>query len=167
MQLILKIILSILLLVIIYQDFKHRAIWLPVLPIAIFLQLALAIKTLGISEAFYNFLLNLGIVFFQLTALYAYFLIKHRNLHIPLFKHYLGWGDVLFFLVLAAAFAPFNFVVVLISLLIISLIVGLFLAHNAKTIPLAGIMAVCYTPLLWILQFNETFNPYIDLITRY
>ncbi|MFA6400438.1 MAG: hypothetical protein WCX31_02265 [Salinivirgaceae bacterium] len=162
-----KILLSLFLLIIIYQDFKHRAIWWPVLPMAFLLQLAMAIKSLGISEAFYNFILNLGIVCIQLSVLYAYFLIKHRSLRIPFFKQYLGLGDVLFFLVLAAAFAPFNFVLVLICLLIISLIAGLFLNHKSKTIPLAGIMAVCYMPLLWISQFNATFNPYIELINRY
>lgn len=142
---VINISIFLLLAVIIYQDFRYRAIsWitLPLLFIAFAINYILAT---GINSFLHAFLLNNGFIVFQLIAVTAYFSFKNRSL-INIASEYIGWGDILFFVVAAAVFSPVNFIVFYLLCIIVVLLVALayraFKKTSSFTIPLAGAMAL-------------------------
>ncbi len=170
MELTLKITLTILLLIIAIQDFKHRAVWWLLFPIAVVVQLSIAYIYFSSWEFLFFSILNLAIIAIQLVVLYAYLLFKLRKTETKktkLIRKYLGLGDILFFVILATAFSTLNFIIVLLLLLTLSLIVAVFTFKKNGTIPLAGIMALGYTFLLWISYIVPSINPYIEIINIY
>lgn len=164
MILLITIILSLLLLLIFIQDWKFRGVWWPVFPVVFIIQALYSIKIIGYSELLPIFLINGLILITQLVILYLYLVIKKKKLKNPLFKEYLGWGDVLMVLVLTIAFSPLNFIVFLLSGLLLSLLVVFLSRGKLKTIPLAGILALAYGIFIWVTKFYPSFNPFVEFI---
>lgn len=164
MMLLITLILTFLLLIIIYQDWKFRAVWWPLFPMVFIIQCSLSVRVLGFNDFLLFLAMNLGILLMQLTVLYFYFAIKQKEMKIPLFKQYLGWGDVLLFLFLTTAFSPLNFVLFVMSGLILSLFLFLIIRKKSKTIPLAGILAAEYVIFILVTKFYLDLNPYVELI---
>ncbi|MBL4648292.1 MAG: hypothetical protein JKY03_01075 [Aureispira sp.] len=138
-------------LLIIYQDFKERAISVWTIPLIFLLSLYLAWSDF-IWEAWF-LLFNVSFIAVQLLGVSLYFSLKHRQ-WINVTKDYLGLGDVLFFLAITPLFAPLQFCCFFVaSLVFILLGAGIYhlSIHKLKTIPLAGAMSICwllYTALL-------------------
>jgi len=138
-------------LLIIYQDFKERAISVWTIPLIFLLSLYLAWSDL-IWEAWF-LLFNVAFIAVQLLGVSLYFSLKHRQ-WVNVTKDYLGLGDVLFFLAITPLFAPLQFCCFFVaSLVFILLGAGIYhlSIHKLKTIPLAGAMSICwllYTALL-------------------
>ena len=127
-----------------YQDFKDRAIsW----------YLPLLILLLGLIGAFVNetilwrdYLASLSFVVLQIAGLYVYLAIKKKSIKINLTGDFLGWGDLLFFVAMIPYFEFKEYVVLLITGMVLSLlaqkIVQFF--YRSDSIPLAGWLSVFY-----------------------
>lgn len=163
-MLLITLILSLLLLIIFYQDLRYRGVWWPVFPVVFVVQLLYSMKSIGYHELVPIIIMNGLILITQLMILYLYLTVKKKNLKIPLFKEYLGWGDVLMVLVLTTSFSPLNYIVFLLLGLLFSLLAVLLSRGRLKTIPLAGIVAAEYCIFIWIIYFNPQIEPYVELI---
>ncbi len=135
---------------IVYQDFKYRAIawwWIPLLLVLLGSKGLLTYEATvwGKSTA-----MNLGFTLVQLLGVTAYFSLKEQR-WVNIIDRYLGLGDVLFFTVVCLAFPPMHFVWWFLTG-IVATIVGYgtyLLLHKSgrKEVPLAGAMAI------WFLGF--------------
>jgi hypothetical protein len=145
--------LGLVFLLIIYQDFKERAISAWTIPFLFLLSLYLA-WTDDIWEACF-LLYNLSFIGIQLLGVSLYFSIKHRQ-WINVTKDYLGLGDVLFFLAITPLFAPLQFCSFFIGSLLF-ILVGAGIYHlsinKLKTIPLAGAMSLCWLLYMAFLSY--------------
>ena len=133
--------LCIILLIIIVQDLKYRAIHvsLPLLLVIV----ALIINYLDFKLNFTHMLYNVLFVGLNILGLFLYFSIKEKRLYNPV-DTMLGLGDILFFLAIAPLFSLQAFIVFFVSGLIFSL--GIHLITNMfktiETIPLAGYLSI-------------------------
>ena len=131
-------------LIIIYQDFKERAISAWTIPFVFFPSLYLAWSNVFWEPWFLLF--NLCFIGIQLLGVSVYFSIKHKE-WINVTQNYLGLGDVLFFVAITPLFAPLQFCSFFIGSLLF-ILVGAGIYHlsinKLKTIPLAGAMSLCW-----------------------
>jgi hypothetical protein len=143
-------------LIIIYQDFRHRAIswWLiPLMLILGFLQSSIYHNW---QMSLHFFIQNLIFLIVQVFILFIYFFIREKRF-VNIIDTWLGLGDVLFFLGLATLFSLINFVAFFIGSIIATLLIFIIISQfstTLKTIPLAGGMAACYILMLAFLNFN-------------
>ena len=152
--------------IIIFQDFKQRQIsWILIPLLFILLSLISVQETGGIKTSLQLFLVNCVFIFFQLICLTVYFSIKERKLN-NIINTYIGIGDVLFFIVLAAAFSPLNFIIFYVFSLILTvvgvLLLKLFKPFSLKEIPLAGTMSLALIICFIYKYFHHNFNFYDD-----
>lgn len=164
-MLILQILSILVFSVMLYQDFRLRAIsWIlfPVLAtIVIFIaSIELPIKTIISFTGF-----NLIFITLQLALLAFYFSLKNKKLVLRLDK-YIGTGDILLFYVFSIAFSPVNFIIFFTISLLIILITWLIIILVAKpkisTIPLAGAFSVVMIVLMGIKIFKPEMDFYND-----
>lgn len=124
--------------VIIYQDFRYRAISAFVL--LLLLLLLLLDNGLQVDGAF-----NLAFIILQLTVLTAYISLKNKRLT-NIIDSYLGLGDILFLVVACAAFSTPDFLVFYVAGLVFSLLAfmsyKLVRKNTTAEIPLAGLMSI-------------------------
>ena len=136
--------LLLLLTIIVLQDFKHRLISWPLIPLLFLCFLAQGLIKSPIPELFRYTLFNLTFIFLQLLVLTLYISIKQKKI-VNIINSYLGLGDILFFAVITIAFSPINFILFYLAGLIFTLIsYRIYIAiHTAgsKEIPLAGTMS--------------------------
>lgn len=145
-------------LIIIYQDFRHRAISWWLIPLMLFLGFWQSNILHHWQVSLHFFFQNFLFLFFQLIILFLYFSIKEKRL-VNIVDSWLGLGDILFFVGLATLFSIINFVAFFIGSIVVTLLIFMiskFFVKKLKTIPLAGGMAACYILLLVFLNFNPT-----------
>lgn len=128
-----------------FQDFRDRAIsWF----------LPLLICTVGLVNATINEQLDwlsysVSFVFIvaQITVIYLYLVFKTRSWKVDLTNHYLGWGDILFFIAVIPLFDYQSFVFLFLGGMLFTLIGQLILNSfkRSKTVPLAGWLSVFYS----------------------
>ncbi len=127
-----------------YQDFKFRAISWPLL----LLLLLLLLLTKGFQP---ETGINLLFVAAQLVFLTLYISLKNKRFT-NIIDTYLGLGDILFLVVVCAAFSTYEFVIFYIAGLLFSLlafiIYRLLNRSASKEIPLAGLMSIVMIALL-------------------
>ncbi len=132
--------LLLLLLIVIYQDFKSRAIWWGLIPL-----LTIAVGVLGFQELghyLWRFWLINGLFFcLQLLVLTVYFSLKNKKITNITNRH-LGLGDILFFIPLSGLFSLWNIIIFLLTILLVSIFAALLLPKHRQNIPLAGIFAI-------------------------
>lgn len=160
MQFILLSSLLILLSIIVYQDVKDRAVSWILFPLAAVLIVAYYHYLFSLIDLVLHFLINLLVVGILLVCLTGYVYLRFKDKGTNLWNHF-GLGDVLFFLVLACSFSPFNFIFFTILSLIFAILVSLFQSSKMKTVPLAGYQALCLM-LLLIVQRIFSLNPFND-----
>jgi hypothetical protein len=142
---------------IIYQDFKYRAISWWTIPL-------LFLSSIGVAIHSFYFdwkviIVNLTLVAFQYLGVTLYFSIKNQKI-INITRHYLGLGDLLFLLAITPLFAPLHFCCFLIGSLLLTLILTVLLSllnRTLKTIPLAGFLSLyllLLIPLTRIFQYS-------------
>ncbi len=153
------IILFILLLITAYQDFKWRGIHWIIIPFLAGSFLFFSLQANTLWEVLNNAFINFCFVLLQFLLVSTWFSIKSRK-PVNIFKQYTGIGDWLFFICLCLAFSPLNFILFLISALIISLLIHLAVLLLSKkterTVPLAGLVAML---LLGVLIIESVFYP--------
>jgi len=141
------------------EDFKHRTVRVFWFPIVLMLAICYAVYEIGFNALYMNtgvILLFLGV---QTFFLLAYFIIKHRK-WVDLTDQHIGWGDVLFLLVVVPLFSPFVYILFYVFSLLCTIlfVLGYQLLRNRMTfIPLAGIQAVCLICLLCVHQLKHAF----------
>lgn len=141
---------------VVYQDFKDRAISVWTIP-SIFLLGLYAAWSSPIWEPWFLYF-NLSFVAIQLIGVSLYFSIKHKQ-WINITEHYLGLGDICFFLAITTLFSPAQFCCFFIgSLILILLVTGIYhwSVQKIKTIPLAGAMSLCWLLYLIALYYYNT-----------
>ena len=135
----LKVLLSVSLCAIVYQDFKDKAVsfyWFPML--AIFGGVLHYTNTVGELFLMHSGI-NLGFVSLILMLLWLYVKIRKRH---SFFKAF-GSGDLLMFYALSFSMASVTFIVCFVFSMLFALILS-FVLSNKNEIPLAGYMAVFF-----------------------
>ena len=128
-----------LLFMVIYQDWKIRAVHVLIFPLLFisslyFLSLSeMSPKSIG---------MNLLFILVLIGCLYSYLSIKHKKF-IHFFKEYFGLGDLLFLVAITPLFTERNFVLFVITGTLLTLLVESVLIHyrKEKTNPFAGYLA--------------------------
>ena len=138
-----KLLLIISLLAIAYQDSKERKVSLWLLMVAFFLTGGLHYHHSVEVLFWYSIFLNIGIVILIITILLIYARLKLKQ---GLEKAF-GFGDLLFFLVIAVGFPTVSFIILFSFSLIFSLIIVVTLKkkYRFKTVPLAGLQALFFS----------------------
>lgn len=159
MFLLIDIVLITLLSLIVYQDFKSRAISWILLPLLIGLLFYKGLAIMELKSVFYFGLFNLSFVIVHLLILTIYMSVKNRRIT-NIIDTYIGLGDILLFVVLCFAFSPFNFIfffVISILITIISVLVYKLITKNEyKEIPLAGAQSML---MILILVYSNVIHP--------
>ncbi len=166
MEIILLIILISLLAVVVFQDFKHRAISWFLIPLLFMGFIGYAILTIEVGALITYIGINLYIVFSTLLGATLVISIKNKKIT-NIINTYLGLGDILFFVVLATVFSPINFVLFFIGSMAIACIVygGIALFKKKEILtPLAGAMSVLLIIVMVVGQFVPSFEFYQDII---
>ena len=151
--------------IIAFQDFKYKAVSWIVFPILFLLSVLSVLQESAFEYVAGQLMLNLIFIAFQLFILTVYFTIKNRKF-INIGKNYLGLGDILFFVVLAASFSFLNFVFIyilsLFGIAIIYMLYRIIKKNAAEKIPLAGGMAIVMISCLLFKNSTVNFNFYDD-----
>lgn len=154
-----------LLVILAFQDFRERKISWFLLPLLFFSLVLSGIESLSLKQLLAYFSVNFGFIVLQITSLTIYFSIKKRKFT-NIINQYIGIGDLLFFVVLCAAFSPVNFIFFYCTCLLISLVWVLFyhfaVRKEIKEIPLAGIFSILLIFILAINNFSPAINFYDD-----
>lgn len=138
-----------------FQDFKYRKISWVLLPLLFIFFIFKGFSTLSYSELSIYFFVNFSFIVLQFAALTIYFSVKNKKLT-NIINQYIGIGDLLFFVVLCAAFSPVNFIFFYCTSLFVSLAVSLvFYLISRKAIaqiPLAGIFSVVFVAVILLVN---------------
>ncbi len=136
-----KVLITLTLGVITFQDVKDREVYGFLFPIIIGLLGVLHYQNTLQINFLYAIMINVGVLVVIIGLLYIYTLTKFKK---PFFKEVFGFGDLLFFLALAIGFPTITFIVLLVFSLLFSLLIWLVLKNKAKhnTVPLAGYMSI-------------------------
>lgn len=167
MELTLLFILLGLLALVVFQDFKSRNISWFLIPLLLVVFITRAILKIDIQEFITYSGINLAIIVLNLLGVTFLVWLKEKKLK-NIVDTYLGFGDILFFLVLTTVFSPLNFIVFYLgSIILITLIYGSIILFNKQKntlIPLAGAMSVLLILVLIADVMLPTFNVYQDII---
>jgi hypothetical protein len=156
-----KIIIALISLNIMIEDFKYRSIhWLNIVALgaAVVLGILLHAFTYSTQDFLFN-LLFLGIQFISLTI---YFSIKQGRLINITYAH-IGSGDIMYLLVLSPLFSPTAYVIFTLGSLIMALLgVVMYQWRSGRSvveIPLASFMAI------WLIVSGVLIQFYPDVIS--
>ncbi|MGB3948985.1 MAG: hypothetical protein WBM13_13455, partial [Bacteroidia bacterium] len=145
MRYLIDIIIVLLLLLIVWQDFRYRLISWPLIPLIFISFSAKGFFLKPFIELTNYTIVNICFISLQLAILTLYVSIKNKKIT-NIINSQLGLGDILFFISITIAFSPFNFILFYISGLIFSLACyQLFLkikTSATKEIPLAGLLSI-------------------------
>lgn len=153
MNLLFECLIVVLLLIIVVQDFKDRAVSWILFPILILLFSLYSINLFHIKEFIVNSFINVLILSIQVLFIIMYFSLRNRRF-VNITSHYLGWGDIIFLFSICFLLPPLSFLFFYLTSLAVTLVVVLFiqLFFNLKNnIPLAGIQS-SFLVLLILLQ---------------
>jgi len=142
--------------IIIFQDFKSRAIWWFLAPVLFFAQLGYAIAQNSFSMR--STLLNIALILTNIGSVWLYFYFRKKG-KLEFFKEMFGLGDLLMLIALSVLFSPYNFILFFILSCILSLALHyilIYLKVGNRTIPFAGYIALFYA----VLFISDTFNLY-------
>ncbi len=155
MTLILITICCALLLLIFWEDLKFRAVHWPLFPLSFILLFLYRLNGNTWQELLSHWPLNLIFLFLNMSILVLLFRFKGVSLAM-LLKEKMGLGDILFFIVLALILPFPVFPLFFILSIAIALSTG-FIWFKGKTVPLAGIQAICLLTIL-VMDFQSLFN---------
>jgi hypothetical protein len=146
---------------VVYQDFKYRGVYWICFPVLAVLLSGIKILGSGLDVFFTDGLITISFLLLQLFVLWGYFAIKHSKI-VNLTKGHIGWGDLLFLLVMCLYLSPVNFILFyILSLscaLLFALFINIILNRKSITIPLAGIQALLFVGFLtveWFFEWNS------------
>lgn len=157
-----NIFLIILLLWVVYQDFKSRQVHVFLL-IALF-GVTILINYLTKNLNYIEIVKIAGFIALNIIGLVIYFSIKSRAIINPIDK-FLGLGDIIYLVSIAPLFTLNKFIIYFIMGLLFSLIVHVLFKKffNDKTIPLAGYLSIYLIGLIManlVLDYNLFIDEY-------
>lgn len=145
------VILSVSLLAIVFQDLLSRSYVWWLAPLAALGVLGLSVYTIGWQDLLRTALVNLGVITCMCLAIYGYSAIRYRSWQSP-FDRLLGWGDVVFLLVLALGMSTQVFLLFIVATSLLGIVLMLLSQLSDKlrleTFPFAGLQALVYLVLL-------------------
>lgn len=144
MKILIDFVIIVLLSLIIYQDFKQRAIYWFLPPLLCIFLVIRSLLFMPYYELFNSFLFNAGFIVLQLLLLSVWMSIKNKRF-VNIVDSYLGLGDILFFFAIAAAFSPFQFVLFYVAGIFFTLLMAIVSRLKSTMnpqIPLAGAMSI-------------------------
>jgi hypothetical protein len=171
-------------LVLIYQDFMYRHIHWVLLPVLILPLLMNGILDLSSKELGYSFFVNLSFLLLQFLIITPYLYLKKlrakarraQSKNIASFASLreqltsqIGAGDILFLVVLAVAFSPFNFFFFYTGSLLFSLFIFLTYSILKKKpltqtpFPLVSGIGIAFLAVL-VLNLVNVFDPHSDAL---
>ena len=131
--------------VVIYQDFKYRAVSWIVFPVLFVIAIFVALGKVGTIELLESSLINLGMLTLIFAGLTIYFSMKERVL-INIINKQIGIADLLLLIVICLLFSPVNFIMYYVaSLIVITMGSAVYLAYKKDMkaeIPLAGAFSI-------------------------
>lgn len=139
-----RLLIAIILLAICWQDFKKYEVSLWLYPTGFIFFSVPVILQIGIYNYILQLLVNFTFVLLLIGSVWLYFRIKNRK-PIKLSEQYIGWGDTLFFIMVAPLFDIMQFVIFLTASFAIALayaIINYLRIKAFRKVPLAGIMAL-------------------------
>jgi hypothetical protein len=143
--------------VIFHQDLKYRAVSWILFPV---LGIVYAIRFYLQDGAYMHPLFNYSFLLVQIGGVSLYVLLRYKSTQ--LFRHYLGLGDILYWVVIAWFFSPLNFILYhLVSLTFSIFVYAILLKSEKKTVPLAGLQSlvlIVFTFLSWFSTAHDTYN---------
>ncbi|MEM1323272.1 MAG: hypothetical protein AAGG75_23605 [Bacteroidota bacterium] len=155
----------VLLLLLAYQDLRHRAVQLSLLIVLSIGIIAYSYWQLPLQSLILHGGVNLGFLLVQFVLISLYFSIKEGRL-LNIADKYLGWGDIVFLLPVCLLFSPFNFILYYLLAIILTLLTFLiwqqFIEGTKATIPLVSGMAIVLIAAL-LLDRLEIYDRYTDL----
>ena len=146
MILTLKIFLSIILLIIFYQDAKTRLVYLILYAFAGGASILLFLLNNSYPEFFLSIVLNLSFLVILGGCTTIYFLLRKKS--IEFIKNSIGSGDLIFFLILTLSFPFMRFIYFFACSLLFSIVVHWIFEKKESIVPLAGYMSVFYVLIL-------------------
>lgn len=150
-----KLILILVFIIVLYQDFNSRLVYWFLYPIIGVLAFSIQLYNLPVTIVFINLGINLLFVTFILGVSYLY--VKYRKLD---FKNAIGIGDILFFVFISCTFSIVSFFILFVFALLFSLILHLVLSNKKEqqTVPLAGYMSLFFGAVYaFSFCYNSTF----------
>jgi len=160
----LEFLLTLFLLLLIFQDFKTRevSVWLL---IGVFLcNTVIFLTSNDLKEVFHFFYINVLFLLFLLFTLTIYISIKEKKLVI-ITHNYLGWGDIIFIFTLTLCFSTVNFIAYLVFSFLFTLVAYTVLKvikpNIKKEVPLAGFLAITLI-LLYIYKWINPCSPFYN-----
>ena len=165
-----ELLIIVVLLLIFFQDAAARSVYWLMFPIVLLLLVVEGFsgQHRSLSVIAQTTLVNWGFLAIQFFILSLYFSLKNRRL-VNITNEFIGWGDILLLLCIAAYLSVLNFLFFYIQSLIASLLTWLcwqvMAGQKNKHIPLAGLQAIFFSIFLmadWYwLHFNSTDDAWI------
>jgi len=155
-----------LLTIIVYQDFRHRALSVSVLIAALLIVITNNLVVNGWEHALLYAGVNLLLIAIQMIGITLYFSIKRRGFT-NIINTYLGSGDLWFYGILTCSFSPLNFMLFNLMACMVILVIYAFTRFNkggSGTIPLAGCLALAMVLVLMMSFVLSGIRPYDDWI---
>lgn len=162
MQILIQLIVVLLLILVVYQDYKFRAVSWIIFPLLLVTFFCFNILTISFWEVLDNSKVNFLFIVFLFGMITLYFSIKHNRL-INISNGFIGWGDILFIFCLGILFSPLNFMMFYlfsITLIIIGVLFSrLIFKSNSDKIPLAGLQSMILL-LIWVVNLVFPFGKF-------
>lgn len=131
-----------------YQDLRYRAVSWVIFLISLLINLIYLLfeQKMPLLTFFQNVGINLIFIVSQFVMLTIYFSLKHRKL-INIADKYIGWGDLVFYVITAIVLSPLLFLLFHVGSLVFCLLIYLCIHYFRKRpfqyqIPLAGIQSI-------------------------
>lgn len=165
---ILHILICLVLLIILIQDFRFRSVHWVLFPTLFILIVTDSLLIFEIHNYLTSIAINLLVVITQGLLLAAYYKIQGINLK-DLFKGKIGLGDILFILIMAFAFSWSTFLFYYIAGLLFTLITWIIIrsVNNLKSqfVPLAGLLALFMTLVMLADIISAEYNRFMDILS--
>lgn len=165
----LKIIILLILIVIIYQDFRYLEVSWILFPVMLISSVWFILYEINLKTLFLNTGINLCFLCLLLGFVTAYIFIKEKK--ITKLPEYLGMGDIIFLVIVSILLSPVNYIIFnIFSYLLILLTYSLLGSFRKKSvrIPLAGLQAAFLFILILLSTFISDFSLINDnLALRY
>lgn len=167
---VIQILICLVLLIIVFQDFKYRAVHWIMFPLLWILLVIDSVISLKLRDYISGTAINLLIIFIQVLILYTYYLLQGKNLKL-IESRIMGAGDVLFIFIMAFAFTWTSFMFYYIAGLLFALLAWLIFRKLFKEqtglVPLAGLLALYMIIIMLVEIVLPDYGRSMDIISRY
>jgi hypothetical protein len=145
----LKVLTIVVLIGIIYEDFKYRLVKVVSYLLLLVFLVVLRVNELPFSDLLISAGINVLYLLLMLSICVGYIYVKFRSF--KLVNQFFGLGDVLFLIAISMWFDPVVFVFFNTASFMVALILHFIFrnipSYNNKSVPLAGMQSLCFIPV--------------------